>query len=56
MDKELEIAKSNNHEPGYIFGGHDKFTPICFCKKCNLALVYYNGFVISGAYDESCSE
>ena len=53
---ELDIAKQNNHEPGYIFGGHDKLTPICFCKKCNLALVYKYGNAIDGAWRDKCNE
>ena len=56
MDKELEVAKQNSHEPGFIFGGIHGLLPVCFCKKCNLALTYYDGHVIDGAWRDKCNE
>lgn len=44
MQNELEMAKQNGHEPGHLFPGiRNKdyhLTQICFCQRCDKALVY----------------
>jgi hypothetical protein len=53
--QELQIAKDNGHNPGYLFNSKID-SNICFCKNCNAILTYcYEKSNCSGLYFTKCT-